>query len=246
MSAPPVIKLIAENLTDEARALAPAEGRRRPVEVDAAGLRIWLDNYAALPALDTEDAEARLYLTVPGRRLVVRRAGGRLGAEEGDTFVAATVEEIVTQLLAVSWSTGAGKEEPAPEVLLPLPPRARARGQGWLLTGLIAICAAVWWWSFLPENPEGVEWIGDAERGAILTRAAGNYTSDDERLKLDASAQLTAMNVAGEETLRTTVRVGRRAGAVLLVTESGVLLEIMPDGHLRLDTSDYRRLPAGG
>jgi hypothetical protein len=244
MSAPTIIKIIAENVTGEARALAPGEGRRREVEIGETALRTWLDNFSALPALEAEDVDARLHVTVPARRIVVRRAGGRLGAEEGDTFVAATVDEILAQLMAASFAGGGMTDEAISEVLAPS--RSRGRLQAALLAGLLAILAVCWWWSLRPETPNGVEWIGDAsERQTILAQAAGNYASDNERLTLDASsAQLIANNEAGAETLRTTVRVGRRGGANVLVTEAGVLLELIAGNQLRIDAIDYRRVPA--
>jgi hypothetical protein len=244
MSAPTVIKLCADNVTDGARALAPGEGRRRELEIDAAALRVWLDHFAALPALEAEEAEARLHLAVPARRLVVRRAGGRLGAELGGTFVAATAEDIVAQLLAPAPNAGSAADVPVPDQ--PPPPKGRGRAQAWLLAALIAILAGSWSWALRSETPEGVAWIGEAtERRAILRQAAGSYASEDERLSLDAAALLIATNDAGEETLRTTVRVGRRAGVAVLVAENGVLLEITPAGRIRIDSTDYQRVAAG-
>jgi len=243
MSAPIVIKVIAENVTEEARVLAPGNGRRRPVEIEEPELRRWLENFAALPALDAEEAEARLHLDVSARRLVVRWTGGRLGVDERDAFVAATVDEIVARLRAETPRTDAG---PA-EAMADATPQSRSRVQAqvWLLAGLLAVFAAVCWWMLAPEKPEGVEWIGDAaERQTILTQADGKYASDNERLSLDgAAAQLTATNTEGVETLHTTVRVGRRAGTTVLVTEGGAILEIAASGQIRIDSTDYRRVP---
>lgn len=245
MSATTVIKLSADHLAAEARALAPGDGRSREIEIDAIALRTWLENFAALPALETEDADARLYIAVPSRRLVVRRAGGRLGTEEGGTFVAATVDEIVGQLLAGTPRSTGAVEAPASE-LLPPPPKARVRAQAGLLVGLIVVLVGAWWWALQPELPAGVEWIGDGpERQSILGQAAGSYASDNERLSIDAaSARLIAINEDGEETLRTTVRVGRRAGVAVLATEAGVLLEITAVDKLRIDAIDYKRVAA--
>jgi len=254
MSAPIAIKIIAENLTDQALALASGDGRRQPVEIDLVGLRSWLDNFAALPALDLEDADARLHLVLPARRLVVRRAGGRLGSEEADTFVAGTVDEIVALVVATPPPTGITANgvslDVSPDVGLDAvqSERSRTPAQAWLLGGLLMGFALICWWTLPPEKPDGVEWIGNAvERQAVLTRAAGSYIGDDERLALDAgAARLTATNNAGEETLRTTVRVGRRGGIAVLVAENGVILEIMNNGQLRLDGTSYRRVPSGG
>lgn len=244
MSTPALFTVIGENLTDEARALAPGDGRRRPAEVDAAGLHVWLGNFAGLPALDAEDAGARLHVSGSGRRFVVRRAGGRLGWEEGGNFVAASVDEIVAQLLAPPPAavTAMDEAEPGP------PAKSSVRTQAWPLLGLLAVLVAACWWSFLPETPEGVEWVGSAaERDVILAQAAGTYLSDDEQLRLDAAGgRLTATDAEGKETLRTPVRVGRRGGSVVFVTDGGVVLEVSADGHLRLDATDYRRAPTRG
>ncbi len=241
MSVPTAIKLIAENLSDEARALAPGEGRRT-VEVDAVGLRTWLDHFAALPAFETEEAEARLQLTVASRRLVVRWAGTRLGAEEGGNFVAATPEEIVALLLAPKAPAGeVAPAEVAPEETLAS--RQRARARGWLLVGLVVIFAGLCWWTTRPEVPDGVEWIDDSvERQTILSAAAGSYASEDEKLELEAAAgRLTAADAGGNETLRTTVRVGRRDGTNVLVTEAGVVLELVAEGRVKINGIEYRR-----
>ena len=243
MSAAIIIKVIAENVSEEARALTPGDGRRRPVEIDVAALHSWLGNFAALPVLEAEEAEARLHLDAPARRLVVRWAGGRLGVDERDAFVVATVDEIVTRLVTVTPPADAGSAEATSEATPQS--RSRVQAQVWLLAGLLAVFAAVCWWVLAPETPEGVEWIGDAaERQTILTQADGKYASDNERLSLKgATAQLTATNTEGVETLHTTVRVGRRAGTTVLVTEGGVILQIAGSGQMRIDSTDYRRVP---
>lgn len=259
MNASPPIRIAAQNVADEARAIAPGEGRRQPVEVDATALRAWLDNFSSLPPLEAEDADAQLHLSAGAQRLAVRWLGGRLGSEKSGTFVAATPGEIVADLLA---SARAGEKSIAPETAPasapvavgaeseaepPARPRAHAGARMALLAALLAIFAALCWWHFRPEIPEGVAWIENAtERDAILARAAGRYASDNERLTLDAKALLTAANEKGLPTLSTTVRVGRRGPATVFVTAGGVVLELAANGILRIDATDYRRLPGGG
>ena len=250
MSAPTVIRIVAQNLADEARALSPGEGRHREIEVDEAGLRSWLDNFAALPALEAEEADARLYLSVAASRVEVRWFGGHLGSEIGGTFLPATVNEIIGQALSIPAAaepepaTGTPSQEPTPPTSRP----GRRRANGPMLAGLLAIFAVIIWWNTRPEMPEGTELIDSAsERQAILDKAAGRYASDNERLSLDAAAgRLTATNGSGEQTLSTALRVGRKAGVPVLVTESGVVLEVAANGQLRLGAVDYRRLPSGG
>lgn len=247
MSAPLVIKVIARNLTEEGRVLAPGHGWSRPVETDATGLRAWLEHYSAQPAFETEEADARLLVTVCGRQLIVRRAGGQLGTEEHATFVAGTVDEIEAFLLsAQSSGASAVADEEAASVELPLG-RDRVRVQRWVLAALLTILVAVGWWTSRPEMPAGVEWIGDAaESRSILNSAAGTYASDNEKLVLEAGAgRLTATNPEGQETLNLTVRVGRRAGVPVLVTEMGVVLELPAKNHLRINETDYARVSAG-
>lgn len=240
-SASPFVRIVAENLTDEARVIAPAEGRRREVEVETGVVRRWLENFSALPALDAEDAGARLHLSTPAHRLVVRWTGGHLGTDERGTFVAATVEEILANLLAGPEPVAARGEVVDSET--PAPARRKPRAQGWLLAGLLLVFVPLAWWSLQSETPDGVEWVRDGAEGqAILAQTAGGYASDNERITLTAAASLVANNGEGQETLRTSVRVGRRAGLPVLVTETGVVLEVMADGTLRLGESVYRRV----
>ena len=248
MNAPHGIKLIAENLAEEACALAPGGGWCRPIEIDAAGLRTWLDNFAALPALETEEANACLHLSVPGHRLVVRWIGGRLGTDVYGTFAAATIAEIEAQLLgAIPPSAGSPLAASAAPERTP-PASARVRAQTCLLTGLLALFAVEGWWLAQPETIDGVEWITNAnERQAVLDAAAGGHASDDEKLHLDAAtARLTATNPEGEQTLSTMVRVGRQTGGTVLATESGVLLHVVGNGQLRVNATNYRRIIPGG
>lgn len=240
------IKLVPQNLADEARALLPGEGWRREVEVDATALRRWLDSFAALPPLETEEVDAALHLTCRTDRLVVKRFGGRLGTEKNHTFVAATVDEIMVVAMA---EQSPGVESPESGALDPaISPAVKAKGrtQRWLLAGLLAVLAGLSWWRLLPETPEGVEWLDrTAEGQSILARAAGRYDSDNERIVLDSTANLTASAETGEQTLQTTVRSGRRAGTPVLVTEAAVIFELANDGTLHLGEIVYRRRSEG-
>lgn len=251
MNAPPIIRIVAQNVTDEARALAPGCGRRREVQVDENALRTWLDHFAGLSGFDAEDADARLYLTVPGRRVEVRWFGGKLGSEIGGTFLPATVDEIMGQTIPTSAPTAPVAVASEPELPAQTPPTRRpgnGRTQGVLLVGLLAAIAVINWWNFRPKTPEGTEWIENAaERQAILQKADGKYASENEGLSLDAAARrLTGTDETGAQTLNTVLRVGRRAGVPVLVTEGGLVLEIAATGHLQLGAIVYRRLPAGG
>jgi hypothetical protein len=244
MSAPVVVKVIARNLADDGRILAPGGGWSRPIETDAAGLQTWLQHFAALPGFETEEADARLIVTVRGRQLIVRRAGGRLGTEEHGTFVAGNLEEIQALFLtAQSPAASATAPEEAAPIELPRK-RARDRVQQWVLAGLLTILVAVGWWTSRPETPEGVEWIGNADEvRVILNSAGGTYATDDEKLVLDAATgRLKATNPEGQETLDVTVRVGRRAGIPVLVTTTGVVLEVPANNRLRIDATDYARV----
>lgn len=236
------IKLVPQNLADEAQALLPGEGWRREIEVDAPTLRRWLDNFAALPPLETEEAKAGLQLTRPTGRFVVKLLGGRLGTEQNATFVPATVDEIMAAAFAERRRGAEATEADALDPAISPALKAKGRAQRRLLVGLLAVLAGLIWWSLLPETPEGVEWLDqNSEARAILARAAGRYASDNERIVIDSAANLTASNEAGEQTLQTTVRVGRRAGLPVLVTEAGVLFELANDGTLHLREVLYRR-----
>jgi hypothetical protein len=236
------VKLVPQNLADDALALAPGEGWRREVEVDATALRRWLGNFAALPPLETEEADAGMILTNRADRMVVKRVGGHLGTEMNRTFVAATVDEIMSLAFTERPHGTEAAESAAVDSAISPAAQAKGRAQSWLLAGLLAVLAGLVWWSLIPETPEGVEWLDRTTEGqAILARAAGRYASVNERLVLDSAANLSASDEAGEQTLQTTVRVGRRAGTPVVVTEAGVLFELASDGTLHLGEIVYHR-----
>ena len=254
------IRLAAENVTAAALALAPREGRRQAVDLDETALRTWLKNFSALPALEAEDIGAQLHLAQGAHQLAVRWMGGRLGSEKSGTFVAATPDEILTDLLAparahenpIAIETARPRALPGSahdgSVAAPAPRAGTSPGAKLaILAALLAILAAVGWWNFRPATPEGVIWIESAtERDAILSRTAGRYASDHERLTLDAKAQLTATNEKDAPLLSTSVRVGRRGTTTVFVTAAGVVIELSASGNLRIAATDYRRVAAGG
>lgn len=243
MSAPATASIILENLAAGALAVAPGDGRRPAVETDVDGVRRALEAFAALPARETEEADACLHLATPAHRLVVRHASGRLIAEEGGAFTATTVEEIVARLLSPATATDAAPDEAGPETS----PSdvSHPRRKVWALAALLAVLPLVWWGTAQPETPEGVEWVQNAgERQTILASARGSYDSDDERLSIDdATSRLVVAAKTGEEMLRTSLRVGRRDGTPVLVTEAGVPLEIAADQTLRVGAAVYHRAP---
>jgi hypothetical protein len=243
MSAPATVSIILENLAPGALDVAPGDGRRPAIETDTEGVRAFLEAFAALPAVATEEADARIRLATPAHRLVVRHAGGRLIVEEADSFVATTVDEIVVRLFAPVAGKDLMADEAAPE---PSPSGLpRRRRKVWVLTGLLVVLPLVWWSTMNPETPDGVDWVQNAgERQAIFANANGQYASDDERLNVDgATAGLVVAAKTGEETLRTTLRVGRRAGVTVLVTKAGVLIEITADDRLSIGDAVYHRVP---
>ncbi len=249
------IRIVAENLTGEAVALAPHEGRSHAVEINEAALRLWLRNYAALPALEAEDIGAQLHLALGARQLLVRWVGGRLGSDRAGTFVAATPDAIVSDFLPPAHApetpiAGLADYEPSigsqAESTAPSRQETGPRSKLAVLAALVALLAVGCWWNLRPETPDGVTWIENAtERDTILGRAAGRYTSENERLTLDLKAQLAAANEQGAPTLNTTVRVGRRGDTTVFVTAAGVVIELAASGNLRIASTDYRRLATG-
>lgn len=243
MSAIDKVSIVVENLTVGARAVAPGEGRLPAVEVDAEGVRTWLEAFAALPAPETEEADARINLITPRRRLLVRHASERLIMEEGDTFASATVDEIVARLFAPSDQSCAATDTAEADNLTPAVPRRG--GKLWALVVLLALLPVLGWWTGQSDTPEGIEWVRDAgERQAILFAARGSYATDDERLTVDgASGSLVVAAHTGEEIIRTSLRVGRRGDVPVLMTEGGVLLEFAADNTLHLGDTVYHRVP---
>jgi hypothetical protein len=256
MNHPAPIKIVAENLAEGARSLAPGHGTRRPVEASVAEARAILENFAGLPAFDAEEAEARLHLNTIDHRVVVRFAGGRLVLDEGVTFVFATVEEIIARLgnhapaaVTTTGATAPGSTTATAPALAEAPvavePAAgRGRRKIWILSLLLVLFAAAAWWSVQPESIDGVEWVSGEVEQSLLRKAAGDYVSESEHLRLDPEGQLVVTTAAGAEIMRSPLRVGRRANASVFVTEGGVILEFDESGVFRLDRLVYRRTPA--
>lgn len=251
---PTPIRIVAENLAEGARAVAPGHGTRRPVETSVADARVILERFAGLPAFEAEEADARLHLQTVDHRVVVRFAGGRLVLDEGATFVFATVEDILGRLgnhapaaatvtAATVTTTTAAELTETPASAQPTEAR-RGPQKIWILAFLLAAFAAAAWWSTQPESIDGVEWVsGDAEE-SLLRKAAGDYASENERLRLEPEGRLVVSTTAGAEIMRSSLRVGRRANAAVFVTEGGVVLEFDESGVFRLDRLIYRRTPA--
>jgi hypothetical protein len=256
VSPPARIKVIAQNLGDEARALDAHSGQRRAVELDEAALRAWLERFAALPPLDAEDADARLHLALPAGRLTVRWIGRRLGSEVNGNFLAATTDEIAAQVFPPAAIAEAAATPAVVSVVVtdgetpaavPAKRRLGMRAQAGLLGALLAVLAFNAWWFLRLPPPDDTEWIeSSSERQAILQRVAGSYASANERLVLDATARLTATDEQGVQTLATPVRPGRRRAATVLVTEAGVVIELTATAGLRVGGIDYRLVRAGG
>lgn len=243
------IRIVAENVIEEARALDAHGGRQHAIEANEETLRVWLSHFAALPALEAEEAGARLHLAHGSEHLLVRWAGGRLGSEKAGTFVAASAEAIVAELLARPSKAGGSFriDVPASEADEAETPAARARARARLvaLAALVVVFLGICAWHLRPTTPEGIVWIENpTERDAVLSAAAGRYTSDTERIQLDAKAGLSATSERGLPLLSTTVRAGRRGNASVLVTAGGVIVELAGDG-LRIGGTGYRRVAAG-
>jgi len=259
MSTSGTFKISLENLADGARAPEPGRGRRAAVESDGPGLRTVIEAFAALPALEAEDAGARILVSISDRRIVVRSAGGRLIVEEGGSFAGATVDEIMERLSSAAPASAAGASAgtsasargssgmSAEAGSEPLPASSGSgRGRIWVFAALLVLFPVIWWASTRPATPDGVEWEGTQDaRQAILGAAAAHYASSDEQLMVDAPAsRLVVSDKLGNETLATSLRVGRRAGIPVLVTEAGVVLEVGSDGSLRLNGETYQRVPS--
>ena len=244
MSAEPTYTVIGENLSDDGRVPAPRRGWSREVGETAGGLQRRLEDFAALPSFEAEEADARLHVKSPRERVTVRWAGGKLGIQAADTFVPATVGEIFAQISGrpAADAGPVAAEDPVAPVPPAKPPR-KARRQRVVLAVLVAAMAVLAIPALQPEPPEGVEWIEDAdERIRILAAAGGFYPGEDERLQIDGkAARLTVTGAEGEEVLATSLRPGRKAGAVVLATEAGVLLEVAGAGRIRANGSEYRR-----
>lgn len=241
MSAPLIARIALENLTVDAKATAAGEGRRPVYEGGAEAVHVLLENFKALGSVEAEDADARIHLTTPSQRVVVRHAGGRLIVDDGTSFTDATVEDIMVRIFGSGFVTEISQVDQAPAVV---PPARSQRTKYLIFALLVGVFALVNWWNWRHEDAGGVEWIQPGnERQAILKLVSGAFASTNERLHIDASsAQLTVRDLRGQVVLRTSFRVGRSQEGPVLVTEAGVVYDVIANGVLRMGNTTYRRI----
>jgi hypothetical protein len=244
MSAPLTARIALENLTADARATAPGEGRRPVYEAGREAVHVLLENFSAMTPMETEEADARIHLTTPAQRVVVRHAGGRLILDDGASFTDATVEDIMVRIFGTEFATQISEVDQAPQVPAVVPSAQSRRGKFLIFVILVGVFALVNWWIWRDKDDGGVEWIQPGkERQAILNLVSGAFASPDERLRIDASSgQLTVSDLRGRVVLRTSFRVGRSPQGPVIVTEAGVVYDVIADGILRLGSRTYRRI----
>jgi hypothetical protein len=137
-----LVQVILENLSPDARAVAPRQGHQPAIQTGIAGSFALVQSFAALPASHADAAGSCIHLSAGGRHLVIRHLDGRLVLEEGLITRFATVDEIVARLTAFPRASDAGQEESLVEVIAP--DRRRDHGKGWIFAALVIMFALPW------------------------------------------------------------------------------------------------------
>jgi len=237
-----MIVITLQNLDGHAAALVPRAGRGPALNIDFSTLRALLQNFAALPPFEAEDANSRINITTSTHRLVVRHAGGRLIYEENGDFSTATVDDILSRLFGKAPSIAPAQEAIVDPSSVTSPTKRTFTWSAPTLLILSAIIVVVGLGVHAP-TPSTIEWLlGGKEREALVESIAGSYTREDALLNIDAtSGKLIVSDKEGQEVLRTSLLVGRQGGKLVLKTDAGVVLQPTPEGALRLGDAVYQR-----
>ena len=255
--APITYALSTRNLTlDGTRVVAGEHGET--VEVDAYAALAALDAFQQLTALESLEAEARLYLAGPAGKVAVQNVGGRLVAvlvpEAANVAVTCTPEAVIALATAgpeavVSAEPGFSSAEAAASELMSDSPRRgsvaqRTLNSPWFLAGLVGLALVVAYVVFAPKVPVGVILIRDQARIAALHgELNGRYGSPGATVLELANGKLTgrAGGPDGAVLFELSYRYGLRDAAVVLVAANQAELKIQTDGTLLFLSSSYPR-----
>lgn len=246
----------SRNLSDDCTAVVPGQVVRTN-EVDDASVLRWLENFAGLPAVSLVGSDALVYVgnTRSGLKLAVQHENDRLFAtrvpEAANTAVAQTPEQIMAYLEGRLMPVRAPQTEGA-NVARPLRRTWRSRmNSRWTMAILGVLVAVVGYGYFSTGKPEGIEWIGDAERvGQLNRRFNGKYGATDGTGSAVLQIENGRLRVypagpreAGGVLLDLSYRYGLRGdGRVVLVVANGAVVEPRPDGSLGFGEAVYPRL----
>lgn len=233
-------------------------------DVTAFEARAALTAFAAVPAMELVDVDAKIYLTGPEAKVAVQNVGGRLFVtlvpEAVNTATERTPEQAVAMVTrgnpgaaaATRGEDGAREVERENEMLA----AAKRDARGWrgvlrskrTLGVLVVVAAAIGLWNFGPKSPEGVDLIRDPGKiSALHAKLNGRYGVPAATTLVLESGRLTglkpgATDAVEEKVFTLNYRFGQRGEQTVIVASNGALLERQGDGSLKFLESVYPRI----
>lgn len=262
MSAAPASRLLISTRHVSADGARVTPGSETPDrEIAPARALALLRSFAALPAIELVDVEARIYLTGPQEKVAVQNAQGKLFVAAVPEAVNAAMERTPEEIIALLTANDPSAVAPLQHVNAPEGPaieRARhpTRRRTWrsspaVLVVLALLTAGLAHLNFGPKAPQGITFISDAAKAAEFHRKLnGSYGRHGATLFRLAGGKLTGHpstpdgTVGTQPLLEQRYRLGQRLDQIVLVLDNGAILEVRPDENLQFLQSVYPRLPS--
>lgn len=256
---PTMLTLSTRHLSADGARVTP-DGNVPGVEVTPTAALAALKAFAHVPGIELVDVDAKIILAGPRGKFGVQNINGKLFATKMlggvNTAVEQTPEGVIQLLVeadpnAASTIAAAAAAEEAELIAavesMPAGPRAWMNS-GWLIGVAAVAAAAVAYFTFTSDTPEGVAIIHDSARIASLhADYDGRYGDPAATVMVLNHGVLTGQQpgaVAGteEKIFEMHYRFGLRDGQVVLIVDNGALLEPQPDKSLDFATCRYARL----
>lgn len=257
---PPLLSLASKHLSADGGSVRVGE-EHVAMNVTAFEARAALTAFAAVPAMDLVDVDAKIYLTGPAAKVAVQNVGGRLFVTLVPEAVNTAAERTPEQAVAIVTRGESGGAATANEADLArdaerqneMLAAAKRDAGGWrgvlrsprTLVALVIVAVAIGFWSFGPKSPEGVDLMCDpAKISALHGKLNGRYgVPAGTTLVLD-NGRLTglkpgATGAAPQQAFVLSYRFGQRGEQTVIVVSNGALLERQSDGSLRFLESVY-------
>lgn len=260
---PPLLSLSTKHLSADGGTVRLGE-EHVAADVTAFEARAALTAFAAVPAMELVDVDAKIYLTGPEAKVAVQNVGGRLFVtlvpEAVNTAAERTPEQAVAmvtrgdpgRMANSGGADGAREAERENEMLA----AAKRDARGWrgvlrstrTLVGLVVVAVAIGFWNFGPKSPEGVDLMRDpAKISGLHAKLNGRYGVPAATTLVLENGRLTGLKpgptgAAQEQVFALNYRFGQRGEQIVIVVSNGALLERQSDGSLKFLESVYPRI----
>jgi hypothetical protein len=235
---------------DCARVEEGAQQSSRPVE--SKELLKHLQAFAAIPSLDLLDVEA--FITVhagAAGEFVIRNEGGVLFLVEVPTMENSPLQRSPEEIVQFLDATFSPSEEEEIEIVVE-PPKVRRFADSPVLLALLLVTWGVVAYLILRDpGPEGVDIVKDPGRiQTYFEQMEGRYGTDqadgDALYLVEADSfkvfEISEEGVSQEPVADLRYEFGQRAGRIVLVLETGVVLDRNAQGDLVFGDELYPRL----